>query len=115
MVDNPYFPGKEGKCLDGHEKCEDCRLQKPENVASAHFTLCQKPWTCTKQDNPKNMVLCAQLHEKWFQLRNELEIETHVDLSYRAEKTAFKESMGMCSHYGESGYKRIPLKEGLTT
>lgn len=113
MVDNPYYPKQEGKCLDGKPTCKDCRLQKQELVSSAHFTICQKPWTCTEHVNPKNKVLCEQLHNKWFALRDELERETHVDLSYRAVTTKFKGSLGMCSRYGDAGYKRVPLKDGL--
>merc|ERR1711998_323476 len=46
MVDNPYRKGTT-KCLDMKPTCEDCRAQKIENIVSAHFTICQKPWTCT--------------------------------------------------------------------
>ena len=53
MVDNPYRPNT-NICLDKTGKtCQDCRLQKIENVKSAHFTICQKPWTCTEHTNPK--------------------------------------------------------------
>lgn len=110
MVDNPYRP-KTNICLDGHETCEDCRLQKPENVKSAHFTICQKPWTCTLHTNPKNNVLCEALHVKWFALRDELEKESNVDLSYRKQNSRFKKSLGMCKGYGDDKYIPIPLKE----
>ncbi len=74
MVDNPYHKNTL-RCLDGNKTCEDCRLQVPEKVASAHFTICQKPWTCTDFVNPKNKVLCEVLHRQWFELRDELERE----------------------------------------
>ena len=58
MVTNPYRPYKEEstpkKCLNKQKTCEDCRLTKFEDVASAHYTICQKPWTCTKHSNPRN-------------------------------------------------------------
>lgn len=117
MVDNPYRPGTElgnplvGKCLDGKPQCQDCRLQTFDKVKSAHFTICQKPWTCTEHLNPKNKRLCSILHEKWFRLRDELEKETGVDISYRTalDKTRYKESLGMCSRFGDGGYISIPL------
>lgn len=107
MVDNPYRPFTE-ICLDGQKTCQDCRLQVPEKVKSAHFTICQKPWTCTEHLNPKNKVLCEALHKKWFQLRDELETSTGVDKSYRIP-SRYKDSMGMCKRYGDSGYLPIPL------
>ena len=109
MVDNPYSP-KSMKCLDGQETCQDCRLQRPELVKSAHFTICQKPWTCTLHQNPKNKYLCEIFHNKWFALRDELEIESGVDVQYRSSSKRFKESRGMCSGYGDKNYLPIPLR-----
>lgn len=108
MVDNPYWPHTE-RCLDGHETCQDCRLQREELVKSAHFTICQKPWTCTLHQNPKNKVLCEIFHNKWFALRDELEKDSGVDTSYRAKTTRFKASFGMCSGYGDKKYIPVPL------
>lgn len=108
MVDNPYKPHTE-ICLNGKQECQDCRLQKPELVKSAHFTICQKPWTCTEHLNPKNKVLCEVLHKKWFELRDEFEKETSVDTSYRVMTTRFKNSQGMCKRYGDAGYIPIPI------
>lgn len=110
MVDNPYWP-KTTKCLNKQSTCEDCRVQDPNKVKSAHFTICQKPWTCTKHLNPKNMVLCEIFHDKWFALRDELEKASNVDLSYRAKNSRYKNSLGMCKGYGDKKYVPIPLKE----
>jgi hypothetical protein len=112
MVDNPYRPNT-NICLDKSKDCQDCRLQKFELVKSAHFTICQKPWTCTEHLNPKNKVLCEDLHKHWFMLRDELEVESGVDLSYRVplQSTRYKNSMGMCKKYGDNGYLPIPLKK----
>lgn len=109
MVDNPYKPNTH-ICQDGKETCQDCRLQKPELVSSAHFTICQKPWTCTYHNNPRNMDLCKVLHEKWFELRDEFERELLIDTSYRVPDTPFKASLGMCSGYGDRRYLPIPIK-----
>ena len=75
MVDNPYWPNTH-KCINGNTTCQDCRIQDPNLVKSAHFTICQKPWTCTDFVNPRNKVLCEIFHQKWFQLRKEFEDET---------------------------------------
>jgi len=107
MVDNPYRPFTE-ICLDGQKTCQDCRIQVIEKVKCAHFTICQKPWTCTEHLNPKNKILCEQLHKKWFQLRDELETTSGVDKSYRIP-SRYKDSLGMCKRYGDSGYLPIPL------
>jgi len=114
MVDNPYRPYKDEdspkKCLNGQPTCEDCRKQKFHNVKSAHFTICQKPWTCTKHDNPRNKVLCEQLHQEWFILRHEFEIENNINTGYRYTQTKYKESLGICRGYGDKKYIPIPIK-----
>lgn len=110
MVDNPYKPHT-SVCLDGEVTCQDCRLQSPQNVASAHFTICQKPWTCCEHLNPKNQVLCENLHDRWFGLRDELERSRGIDSSYRV-MGRYKNSMGMCRGYGDSKYLPIPIKGG---
>ena len=108
MVDNPYVPGTT-ICLDRKTDCQDCRIQKPENVFSAHFTICQKPWTCCFHTNPKNAVLCELFHDKWFSLRNEFEMENNLNLSYREDLSKYVNSMGMCTGYGEDKYLPIPI------
>lgn len=107
MVDNPYRAGTT-RCLDGHETCEDCRLQLVDNVASAHFTICQKPWTCSFHNNPRNMALCTDLHDKWFRVRDDFEKSLNLDTSYRAKNTRYKNSLGMCAGYGDNKYLPIP-------
>lgn len=108
MVDNPYNM-RNMKCLDGHETCEDCRLQDPDKVSSAHFTICQKPWTCTAFQNPRNKVLCSAFHKKWFQLRDEFEKDEGMDLSYRVIDTRNVGSLGMCKGWGDNKYLPIPI------
>lgn len=116
MVDNPYYPkSNPPKCLDGTKDCQDCRLQQIDKVKSAHFTLCQKPWTCNKHDNPRNMRLCEQLHDKWFLIRSEFEknilgldekSEYAGNYNPRQKKLIYR---GMCKRYGSEGYIKIPL------
>ena len=47
-----------------------CSIQKVEDLTSAHFTICQKPWGCF--NNPVSR-LCGDLHHRWFKLRKEAE------------------------------------------
>jgi hypothetical protein len=114
MVDNPYRPYKDEDspkvCLNKEKTCEDCRLQVPDKVKSAHFTICQKPWTCTEHTNARNKVLCEALHEKWFILRDEFETELGIDKSYRATSphNRFQRSRGICKRYGDRAYIPIP-------
>ena len=110
MVDNPYYKDTT-TCIDGKPKCEDCRLQRFENVSSAHFTICQKPWTCCYHGNPRNSALCTKLHDNWFVLRNELERDLGINPSYRSSETPYKNSMGMCKGWGDHGYHPIPISQ----
>lgn len=110
MVDNPYHKNTL-KCIDGHETCEDCRASDPDMVYTAHFTICQKPWTCTEHLNPRNQVVCEAFHKKWFALRDEYERELGIDTGYRAKKTRFVNSLGMCSGYGDSRYLPMPIDQ----
>lgn len=107
MVDNPYHKNTL-KCLDRQPTCQDCRAQNPDLVYSAHFTICQKPWTCSEHTNPRNKVLCEVFHDKWFVLRDELEKDLGIDPSYRAKVTRYKKSFGMCRGYGDDKYITIP-------
>lgn len=44
----------------------ECLQKQFQDVVSAHFTICQKPWTCYDYSvNP----LCKALHTEWFRLR----------------------------------------------
>jgi len=108
MVDNPYQANTK-ICQDGQPTCQDCRLQTPEKVSSAHFTICQKPWTCTKHTNPRNKDLCQVLHARWFALRDEFEADLGIDKSYRAPETKFVASLGMCRSFSSHDYLPIPI------
>ena len=91
-----------GDCRDGREDCEDCREVNVEDVSTAHFTLCQKPWLCMSHSSDQlQHRLCRKMHHKWFQIRADLEGKTgdgHYDLDHFA---------GFCSSNGKDGY--IPL------
>jgi hypothetical protein len=49
---------------------DECQATDFSLIKTAHFTVCQKPWTCySSYVNP----LCEKLHKAWFQLRREAE------------------------------------------
>jgi hypothetical protein len=90
MVDIPYHE-KYGKCLTGEEICQDCREANVEDIYSAHFTLCGKPWTCPSIEQHSNKSesykwmekvslvgkkgeLCIRLHREWHRIRHNLEV-----------------------------------------
>lgn len=48
-----------------------CETQTLDELKSAHFTVCQKPWGCWNNNYRNN--LCKQLHQRWFEMRKETE------------------------------------------
>lgn len=87
-----------------------------ENVSSAHYTICQKPWTCTQHVNPRNKRLCTALHQKWFTLRDEFEhlifsgaANVADILSYRQVNSKNSVALGMCRGWGDHAYSVIPI------
>jgi hypothetical protein len=51
---------------------DECMWQFVGDLKSAHFTVCQKPWGCWMK--VQSNVLCHDLHQTWFQYRQEAEI-----------------------------------------
>lgn len=70
-------------------RCRDCRILPVDQVKSAHYTACKKPWECTMPHprNPQkaranhkhrlqeltNVTTCGLLFRKWFDLRRDFE------------------------------------------
>ena len=125
MADNPRDKRTvndvvSGKCRDGREDCEDCRDRPLEDVKTAHFTLCQKPWTCLPHgENIVQDRLCRKLFGEWFRVRADLELswqkrslveeegkngETIVVGEGKFQAEHFR---GFCTRSGQKGY--IPL------
>ena len=42
-------------------------MQSLDEIRSAHFTVCLKPWNCLKRDFTNS--LCQKLHQRWFEVR----------------------------------------------
>merc|ERR1712032_962293 len=116
MIDNPRFrkdnKKKPGQCTDGREKCDDCRTTDVSEVMSAHFTICQKPWTCYNSWDPKSKRLCSRLHSKWFEIRRSFESSRPEDDKLRSlPPLPPKQTDDKVNHYGyctNAGY--IPIK-----
>eukprot|EP00557_Chaetoceros_sp_GSL56_P010014 CAMPEP_0176478180 /NCGR_PEP_ID=MMETSP0200_2-20121128/1044_1 /TAXON_ID=947934 /ORGANISM="Chaetoceros sp., Strain GSL56" /LENGTH=432 /DNA_ID=CAMNT_0017874091 /DNA_START=54 /DNA_END=1349 /DNA_ORIENTATION=- len=79
MADNPRDKRTvnnvvSGKCRDGRQDCEDCRERNIEDIVTAHFTLCQKPWHCLPHDQDVlQHRLCRSLFGEWYRIRADLE------------------------------------------
>jgi len=114
MCDNPRVDPTvkdvvHGKCRTGEDHCEDCRSRPIEDVVTAHFTLCQKPWWCLPQSGDRIQErLCRKLHGQWYRIRSDLEKSWgrsgQGSGSYDVDQ--FK---GYCKRHGKTGY--IPIEK----
>jgi len=109
MADNPRDKKTvndvvSGKCRDGREVCEDCREIDIGDISTAHFTLCQKPWSCLphSQDMLQHR-LCRRLHHEWFKVRADLEGKNGSG-NYQPDQF-----FGFCNSSGGRGY--IPIEQ----
>ncbi len=101
-------PTKNSECIDGKETCEDCRETGVDKIKSAHFTLCQKPWTCSLA--PMKQKNCKYFHESWFKIRKDFEEKNGLKIKVE-EGTNFYNDVyqGFCSGRGAANYKRIEI------
>ncbi len=82
----------------------ECATQQLGELRSAHFTVCQKPWTCL---GPRGHVnrLCQQLHERWFQLRAEAE-------AFYGMRDGAEGSQAACTRgRGQDGYSPLRVHQ----
>jgi hypothetical protein len=114
MADNPKDKKTvddipQGTCRTGEDECEDCRNRPVEDVVTAHFTLCQKPWLCLPQDHDIiQQRLCRKLHHEWHRIRADM--EKSWGRSEMGDGDYQKEHFfGHCSKFGDTGY--IPLQQ----
>ena len=77
----------------------ECLTQTLDEIKSAHFTICQKPWNCEKQYvNP----LCRKLHLRWYELRKGAE-----------EFYGIKIESNPCPKGGNKWYKPIDFEKAV--
>jgi hypothetical protein len=79
------------------------------DIMTAHFTLCQKPWTCNP--HAENMIqhrLCRIMHHQWFHIRSDLE-QMWGRTGYGSSTWDAEHFFGYCSHSGDQGY--IPMTQ----
>eukprot|EP00980_Cylindrotheca_fusiformis_P003981 scaffold874_cov126-Cylindrotheca_fusiformis.AAC.14 len=117
MADNPKDQRTvndipQGRCKTNEEECEDCRNRPLEDVVTAHFTLCQKPWLCLPQDaDIIQQRLCRKLHHEWYRIRSDLEHSWGRNAvgngTYQPEHF-----FGYCSKHGKPGYMPIEKPYG---
>jgi len=100
--------------------CQDCRKTDFSDIKTAHFTLCQKPWTC---NHHRTDDLCFNLTREWFRIRSNFELEsirqtkslqhhgknetntTIITLSTSCDaKHHIEEFFGCCKSGGLNGY-----------
>ena len=118
MADNPRNERTvrdivHGKCMTGTEECEDCRSRPLEDVVTAHFTLCQKPWLCLPQDSDIiQQRLCRKLHHEWYRIRSDLEKSWgRPEIGEGTYQT--DHFYGHCSTHSQKGYMFIQEPFGV--
>lgn len=114
MSDNPMLERKNGekRCRTDQDACEDCRFRRKEDVATFHFTICQKPWSCLKYQHQKDTFqLCREMNHEWYVYRSELEQSWGRSGRGEGELKA-DHYLGYCRHGGASGYIPIALPYG---
>jgi hypothetical protein len=114
LAASPHRPGTK-KCWGAERNCPDCRLTNITDVLTLDYSACGQPWLCSKLINKQhdNQQACKAMHQKWFEVRDDLERTHKVDLSYRFDgsKTAVVWSIGMCAGWGDQRYLPIPLNK----
>jgi len=72
-----------------HGGCQDCRIFPVEQTKTVHYTACKKPWECLSPEprvprdkrqvyrlsHLTNKTTCHAIFAKWFELRQDFEIQ----------------------------------------
>mmetsp|Transcript_56793 Transcript_56793/g.63614 ORF Transcript_56793/g.63614 Transcript_56793/m.63614 type:complete len:507 (+) Transcript_56793:119-1639(+) len=118
MADNPRNKRTvndivHGDCMTGEDECEDCRSRPLEDVVTAHFTLCQKPWLCLPEDSDViQQRLCRKLHHQWHRIRSDLEQSWGRPEIGEGEYQP-KHFLGHCKTHSQNGYVYIKEPFGI--
>lgn len=117
---------KVGKCRNDRDYCEDCMVTPLEDIYSAHYTMCRKPWNCIgegreqrpgdKRSIEEYMVHvdhCLELQKLWHDTRTDLEDKLYaltLDATILESRNgSYFENIfrGHCTEYSSAGYQRI--------
>lgn len=118
MADSPRQE-KNGKCRDGREECQDCRVVPIESIKSVHFTLCAKPWKCPSWGglSAQTKSICAEFHKEWFRIREDLDKTKALEFGdeFKRPEGIHRPDVyrGYCKSNGERGY--IPTTQFWNT
>jgi hypothetical protein len=113
MADNPRTEKTvqdvvHGACRTGQDDCLDCRTVPVAQVVTAHFTLCQKPWSCLAHSSGQiQHRLCRQLTHEWYRVRSELEQSWQRGKGLGDGDYDRGQFYGFCIKSGAAGY--IPI------
>ena len=134
----PNFNHKDdtiGQCRNGRlDDCEDCMMTDIDEIYSAHYALCGKPWYCAskstpqqpnkKQDKGKPFVMrdfqvnrdhCMQLVERWHSMREDFENAVGIHDEARAKTFSYKREYfhGHCGGEGNEYYDHLIVEPHL--
>ena len=112
MADNPRTEKTvadvvHGACRTGEDDCLDCRTVPADQIVTAHFTLCQKPWACRPHGPTLPHRLCRQLTHEWYRVRSELEQAWGRGKGLGEGDFDRGQFYGFCHKTGPTGY--IPI------
>ena len=112
LAEDPHIKGTH-KCLGYERRCPDCRSVSIDVVKVIQFRGtdrgCGAPWQCVLHEDPASKRICNDMHARWFKLRDEMERELKMDLSYRDPNSNVNMSLGMCFSWGDVHYRPFRL------
>lgn len=116
---------KVGRCRNDNDTCEDCTVTPLDQIQSAHYTQCRKPWNCIGvgvqggargsaiDTNAGSYEKCMEVVTKWHSLRTDFEARLfRLTSDQRLLKAASHSYMvevfqGHCA--GEGGKNYTPI------
>lgn len=109
MSDRPVLERPNGMqiCRTNEDHCEDCRYRPIDEIVTFHYTICQKPWKCLRnQSDRPDFALCRNMNQEWYNYRSQLETSWgrsgHGLGTYQTDRY-----FGYCTHMG--GY--VPIEQ----
>lgn len=102
--------GAKGTCRTGEDDCEDCRNRPLNDIVSAHFTICQKPWFCLPYlHDIVEHRLCRKIVGEWFRVRSSMERSWGRSEIGPGEWKDSAHFFGYCTEKEKAGY--VPVEK----